>query len=708
MLKAFLLAFIVCFCQLTTLFAQHHKADSIRIVLAHAQQDTEKVSALLGLAGEIENKNPDTAVLLSKQALILSRRSAWKMGIIRSLNSIGIYYDVKGEVNTAFAYEDSALAFSNQYKITTWLGSIFNILGNITSDENNYAVGLDYYFNALAIDSVSNKNAAAQVCNNIGIDFQEQGDYVKSEEFYLKALNVYENENNREGIATILCNLGNLYNLQNDYKKGLANLLKAQEIDSSMDNRENLIVDYANIGEGYLSLKNHAKSLEYTFKAIYLGEKIGALGNLHTSFSNIGQAFIDIYEDDSAAKGFIYIMNGNVLYVNHNALLDSALVYEQNSIARANIVHNELSITHAIRGIGQIFMLKKEYDKAVFYLQRAYDLSDSIGVLQEKMDNAQLLGHAFVRSGNYLMAIKYLDIANNLKDLIFSKEKNKQINELEAKYQNEKKEKEIEALAQKNEIQNLQIEQNRYFIFGLASLVLLVVAVAFLLMRQNRINAVHTKIELEQKLLRSQMNPHFIFNAMTSIQNYIYKEEPQEAANYLSSVFKLMRSILESSKEEYILLEKEILTLNHYLVLQQLCFQNKFDFNIEVDPKLDAGNILIPPMMAQPFIENAIEHGIINNEKEKGLIFVRMILKEDMFLLEIEDNGVGREKAREINRMNSSRHLSVATNITADRIALLNKNSKKKITMEIIDLKNERNEGTGTKVVFCFPVNKLV
>jgi tetratricopeptide (TPR) repeat protein len=708
MLKAFLLAVIICFCQVTTLFAQHHKADSLKVVLTHAQRDTDKVNTLLALASEVETTNPDTAVLLSKQALNIAKRAAWHSGMIKSFNSLGIYYDVKGEINTAFGCEDSALALSSQYGITTWLGSIFNILGNITSDENNYAVGLDYYFNALAIDSISNKNAVAQVCNNIGIDFQEQGDYVKSEQFYLKALKVYEDKNNREGIATILCNLGNLYNLENDYQKGLINLIKAEQIDSSLDNKENLIVDYANVGEAYLSFKNQAKSLEYTFKAIYLGKKIGALNNLHTAFSNVGQAFIDAYVGDTGAKGFVYVMNGTILYVKHDALLDSALLYEQSSISRANIVHNELSLIHALRGIGQIFMLKNEYSRAISYFQHAYSLSDSINVLQEKMDNSQMLGHAYVKTGEYPMAIKYLDIANTLKDSIFSKEKNRQINELEIKYQSEKKQKEIEALAQKNEIQNLQIKQNGYFIFGLASLVLLIAAIAFLLMRQNRINAHHTKIELEQKLLRSQMNPHFIFNAMTSIQNYIYKEEPQEAANYLSSVFKLMRSILESSKEEYILLEKEILTLNHYLVLQQLCFQNKFDFSIEVDSELDAGNMLIPPMMAQPFIENAIEHGIINKEGEKGLIMVRMKLQNDMFLLEIEDNGVGREKAREINKMNSSRHLSVATNITADRITLLNKNSKKRITMEIIDLKNEKNEGTGTKVVFCFPVTRLV
>jgi tetratricopeptide (TPR) repeat protein len=708
-LKKAFLVFLIFFYSVTNAFAQHSKADSLRGLLAHAQQDTNKVNTLLTLASEVESTNLDTAMLLSKQALVLSRAISWKAGEISSMNSVAIYYDMKGNINNALACEDSALGLSNKYHITRSLGSIYNILGNITSDENKYPVGLDYYFKALAIDSLISKSAVAQVCNNVGIDYQEMGNYVKAEEYYLKTLKIYEESNNKEGIATIYCNLGNLYNLQNDYQKGLRNLIKAEQIDSSINNQTNLIVDFANIGEGYLSLKNYEKSLEYSFKAILLGKKLGALNNLHTSFSNVGQALIDAYEADTIEPlGVTYVRGDEKVYVTHSALLDTALVYEQNSILRANIVHNELSLTHAYRGIGQIFALKKENDKSISYYQRAYDLSDSLGVLGEEMDNAQSLGHAFVRAGNYQMAAKYLDITNVLKDSIFSKEKNKQITELEAKYQNEKKEKEIEALAQKNEIQTLQIRQSRGFIFGLVSLVLLIAAIAFLLIRQGRINTLNTKIELEQKLLRSQMNPHFIFNAMTSIQNYIYKEEPQEAANYLSSVFKLMRSILESSKEEYILLEKEVITLKHYLVLQQLCFQNKFDYKIDVDQELDIGNITIPPMMAQPIIENAIEHGIVNKVGEKGMIIIRFVKHNDMFSLEVEDNGVGRDKAREIGKEHKSKHLSVATNITQERITLLNRNGKKKITMQIIDLKNEKNEGTGTKVVFSFPLNMLV
>jgi len=367
-----------------------------------------------------------------------------------------------------------------------------------------------------------------------------------------------------------------------------------------------------------------------------------------------------------------------------------------------------MSKIYAYRGLGAIYSLKKDYIKAIAYYQKSYNIADSLGVLEEKMDCSQILGHAYMKIGDYKTATKYLDNMIALKDSVYSIEKTKQVNEMEAKYQNAQKQKEIETLGQKNEIQKLQISQSKYFIYGLASVILLIVALSFLLFRQNRINRTSERIELEQKLLRSQMNPHFIFNAMTSVQNYIYKEEPQVAANFLSSMFKLMRAIIEGSKEEYIVLEKEIITLNHYLILQQLCFQNQFDFTIDVASNIDTENTIIPPMMAQPFIENAIEHGIMNKEDGRGIISIKFLQNTDTFSVEITDNGVGRERAKELNHDKIGRHLSMATGVVKDRIDLLNKKLRKKITMQIIDLKDGQNKGIGTKVVFSFPLNKIV
>ncbi|MBW6492865.1 MAG: histidine kinase, partial [Lentimicrobium sp.] len=178
---------------------------------------------------------------------------------------------------------------------------------------------------------------------------------------------------------------------------------------------------------------------------------------------------------------------------------------------------------------------------------------------------------------------------------------------------------------------------------------------------------------------------------------------PQIATDYLARFSHLFRNILEGSVEEFIPLEKEIETVKNYLELQQVRYTGKFTYQVSVDEDLDTEQIQIPPMLTQPFIENAIEHGI-RNLSSKGKIDVRFIRRDDKILLEIEDNGIGREKAEELLRQRDKTHKSMATAITMERIAVLNRKLKRKITMEIIDLKDERGEAKGTRVVFGVPV----
>ena len=127
--------------------------------------------------------------------------------------------------------------------------------------------------------------------------------------------------------------------------------------------------------------------------------------------------------------------------------------------------------------------------------------------------------------------------------------------------------------------------------------------------------------ELEQRILLSQMNPHFVFNSLTAIQSYIFRNEPYMAGKYLASFSKLVRLILENSRQQYIPISKEMDTLSYYLELQALRFEEKFDFKIDIDEDIDLEHHLIPPMLAQPFIENAIEHGIIHMSN-KGSITI--------------------------------------------------------------------------------------
>ena len=193
------------------------------------------------------------------------------------------------------------------------------------------------------------------------------------------------------------------------------------------------------------------------------------------------------------------------------------------------------------------------------------------------------------------------------------------------------------------------------------------------------------------------MNPHFIFNALTSIQSYVYKNEPREAGKYLSSFAKLMRSILDNSKANYVSLNQEIEWLNNYVNLQILRFENEVNYHLEIDKNIDLDNTKIPPMLTQPFIENAFEHGF-RNLKYRGEITVSFSKNElNRLLVCVEDNGAGFQS--DGMELKKSEHKSMAISITKERLKQLNKSTRKPIALTVHSVPN-----VGTKVEFEIPI----
>jgi hypothetical protein len=299
---------------------------------------------------------------------------------------------------------------------------------------------------------------------------------------------------------------------------------------------------------------------------------------------------------------------------------------------------------------------------------------------------------------NESYAFKYYRLATQWKDSIYNEQSRKKTAMIQGQFtQNQ-----IAMLEKENEVKDLRIQQSRFFLFGMGAFIIVIVLMALLFIRQNKIRAEHKTVVLEQKLLRLQMNPHFIFNALSNILNLINRNETPVASKYLTKFSKLLRSTLEGSRKDMIKLDEEIEGLENYLELQKLRFGKKFEYEIHVDDRIDTESTMIPPLLVQPFIENAIEHGI-KHKKTKGHVYVRFLAEENQVVCEIEDDGIGREKAWEINYEKRKDHESLATTIIEERIRSLNKNLRKKIRFKIIDLKSEDDKALGTKVVIALP-----
>ena len=220
---------------------------------------------------------------------------------------------------------------------------------------------------------------------------------------------------------------------------------------------------------------------------------------------------------------------------------------------------------------------------------------------------------------------------------------------------------------------------------------------------RDRRHAIEEINSLRQKVLRSQMNPHFIFNSLNAIQSYVLKNDSAHAVKYLNSFARLIRMILESSRYDYISLDKEVNILRYYLELQQLRFGDKFSYSLDVDENIETEMILIPAMLAQPFIENAIEHGLQHVETD-GLVKISFVKATDSIIFKVSDNGIGREKSKLINKQKLDDRESLSTTLFKERLLTLNRYSGQKITYNIIDLKDDAGNAKGTLVIINLPI----
>lgn len=247
----------------------------------------------------------------------------------------------------------------------------------------------------------------------------------------------------------------------------------------------------------------------------------------------------------------------------------------------------------------------------------------------------------------------------------------------------------------------LNVPFTNLLVFSLifTSIVLSGIIVFLFLSKKRLLNQFY---RIEQQLILSRINPHFIFNSLTAIQSYIFRNDPLQAGKYLSSFSKLVRLILESSRQETTTIEQEIKILRLYFDLQMLRFEGKFSFNIEVDETLDIDELTIPPMLTLPFVENSIEHGFIQLS-EKGSITVRFINQKKCIIIEVEDNGIGIEASKLIHLKSGRSHQTLATEVTAERLKKIWKINRLRIKMEVIDVSSVDNSKQGSIIKFLIP-----
>ncbi|MBL7915521.1 MAG: tetratricopeptide repeat protein, partial [Bacteroidia bacterium] len=509
---------------------------------------------------------------------------------------------------------------------------------------------------------------------NKGNSDEGLANYVAALDDYLKSIELKEKMGDKMGVAKCLNNIAQIYSRQGKNKDAIDYFRKSLAIKLTFSDTVSIAKTYNNMGVSFINDAAYDSALFYLSKAAYGYSASGDMGMVATATGNIG---------------LTYDLMGNK---------DTALVYYLKSLAYLEDSDEFYDIAVTSINIGSLYLDKGDLDNAEKFIKKGLDLGLEIDSKEDIKEGYKYMAELNSRKGDFKNAFSYQQKFQVISDSLLNEEKAAQLTEMLVKYESSKKDEENKLLQKENEIQKILLDRNRYINIGLGILLALLVVISWLMIKQAKLRSKQQEMELEQRLLRSQMNPHFIFNSLQSIQAFIFENSPIEAGKYLADFSRLIRLILENSTAETIPLSKEIETLKYYLSLQKLRFSEKLDYTLEVSEGNGIEFIQIPPMLMQPFIENSIEHGIRMKEG-KGSVKVQINVSDTFIHLRVSDDGIGRKKAAEMQSGNN-RHKSLAMGITQDRLEIFNRKWKKKAKLRIIDLP----ENTGTVVEIDLPL----
>lgn len=351
--------------------------------------------------------------------------------------------------------------------------------------------------------------------------------------------------------------------------------------------------------------------------------------------------------------------------------------------------------------IGNTLEIKGENTAALKEMEEAAAIADTIDNAREQAKAYLALANLYEKNGRIKNALStYRKYSEAVK-----RTENQNETRLTEKSELIQKQKDIEELSsslsigQRDEtIERQTVFRQQLVIYGLLGIIAIIGTTSFFIYKNAKASKIANQL-LALKSLRSQMNPHFIFNALNSVNQFISTQDERAANKFLSEFSLLMRLVLENSQEDFISLQKEQEILSLYLKLEHYRFRDKFDFEIELDPNINTESLEVPPMLIQPYLENAVWHGL-RYKDSKGKLSLRFRLQDHNLVAEIIDDGIGRKKSAELKTANQKKHFSMGLKNIGERLAILNKVYKTKYFVSVEDPK----EGSGTEVKIYMPL----
>ncbi|HEX9979683.1 MAG TPA: tetratricopeptide repeat protein [Flavobacterium sp.] len=583
--------------------------------------------------------------------------------------------------DSTFFYADKAAALAVEIDYDFGLANAFLNMGNFNIITGKYDKAKADFIKARTLflelnkDSEGNeiKNGLAKAYASLGVVYSEGNDYVPALENYHHALKLYLETGQKNNLSKVCNNLGNIYKAQGNLQKALDSYKKALKIQQEIAEPA-AAMSLTNIG------------------AIYLEQN--KLQEAYRSFKNAENLFADW----DNKRGLALLKNYLGDYYVRKSDFGQAQQFYSISLGMYEEMQNQHGASLVLFNLGKLYSRQKMFPQALECANRSLRYATETGLRDQAFHSEKLLSEIHEATGNDKEALAYYKRSVALKDSIYTAENNKKFVRAEMEFDYKMKE---SLLLEKNKRQQLIAS---FSIIGGLLLIGLIFMIFNRRQVKRRLTLQKEVSEYEQKALHLQMNPHFVFNCLGAISSFIVQNGTDSALRYLSKFSKLMRLTLEYSKDSLIPIDKEIEGLQNYLELEQLRFHNSFEFEIHSSDKVEF-NMGLPPLLIQPFVENAILHGLVPKEGP-GKINVSFDVANNQLVCTITDNGIGIAKSMELKEHSVQAHQSMALAITKKRLEIMEATISKSAQIEIVENKN--NDGAaGTRVTLRLPIQYI-
>ena len=541
-----------------------------------------------------------------------------------------------------------------------------------------------------AINSNDEKKQA-EIYIAISDTYYNQNNFSKSEENLLKAKTLYEKTNDKNGLAAVSRKLAQTQESQNKTRSAAENYKKAAKYSTAKKEVSRNANDYSRVSSQSVNVKEKAaqENVSMSSKAsnsddlakdyTNLAEVNVEQNNIPKAAENLNNAY-EISRGSQPNQALVINQKMTDLYV-ENKNFDKAIETKKKVLKEDFVAENSQEKVNQIQELADIYLQKNDTEEAIKLYKKAYEISIEKRHTLEAQKSVEKLDSLYQTSGNNAASILlYRDFLEKLPPLV----KNDR-SLIDAKILEETENK-ISLLEKEKQLKDELIRKKNIFNYGLiGALILLCGLVFFIFKTLKKVQIKNKKIALQS--LRREMNPHFIFNSLNSVNQFIATNNELEANQYLTKFSKLMRGVMENSTEDFIPFSQELDLLENYLALEKTRFADKFDYEISIDENLNQQNLLIPGMLIQPFLENAIWHGL-RYRTEKGFLKLHFKKENQHLKISIEDNGLGIEESKKQKTIHQKNREGRGMKNTLERIKLLNDLYKKEISCNVKDSDN--------------------